>query len=100
MKEAISKYTALEVLHVVGPKREEEPGDRCPSRGARRQDVGSPAPPCWLVRAAAGASSGAPGPACSWLWKESGSLLAWVASGWERFAPEGTIAHVSGAITM
>lgn len=29
MKEAISKYTALEVLHVIGPRRKEK-GERCP----------------------------------------------------------------------
>lgn len=77
MKEAISKYTALEVLHVVGPERE-EPGERCPS-SVRCQDVGSSAPPCWFVRAAAGvgggASSGAPGAVCSRLLKEKGSLV-------------------------
>lgn len=56
MKEAISKYTALEVLHVVGPERE-EPGDRCPS-SVRCKDVGSSALPCWLVRAAAGVGGG------------------------------------------
>lgn len=102
MTEAISKYTALEVLHVVGPERE-EPDERCPS-SVRCQDVGSSALPCWLVRAVAGVGG-------SKLWGPWRNLLTavegkrqptghgWLLSG--RGLHLGIIiAHVSGAITL
>lgn len=67
MKEAISKYTALEVLHTVGP------------RGRRRREATEPGetpePGCWrlcpAVLAGKGfggaASSGALEAVCSWM---------------------------------
>ena len=60
MKEAISKYTALEVLHVVVPKREER-GKTLEPRETPGQDVEDSGPPCRLVRAAREASSPGPG---------------------------------------
>lgn len=60
MKEAISKYTALEVLHIMGPKREEAGRRREPAWGTGQGGGGS-APPCQLVRAAAGGKLRAPG---------------------------------------
>ena len=63
MKEAISKYTALEVLHVVAPEREET-GKTLEPRETPGQDVGGSAPPCRLVRAAGEASAPAPAHRC------------------------------------
>lgn len=84
-KEAISKYTALEVLHIVGPEREDEARDAQTS--GRRQDFRSSSAPRWVVRAAGKVSSRALGAARSWVRKEKGTGgLVWAAFGWEKFA--------------
>lgn len=70
-KEAISKYTALEVLHIVGPEREDEARDAQTS--GRRQDFGSSSAPWWVVRVAGKVSSRALGAARSWVRKEKGT---------------------------
>ena len=51
MQEAISKYTALEVLHVVGPRGKKE-ARRSNHRRMLGQDIGGFALPWQLVRAA------------------------------------------------
>ena len=63
MQEAISKYTALEVLHVVGPGGKKR-ARLSNHHGMLGQDVGGFALPWQLVRAAGEASSWAPGAAC------------------------------------
>lgn len=57
MKEAISKYTALEMRHVVGPRGRDLPRDAGTS--AKHQDDGNSAVPCWLVMVAGGRAPGA-----------------------------------------
>lgn len=76
--EAISKYTALEVPHVGGPKGRD--GRDSASAGRQDQGVGSSALPCRWVRAAGKQARGPSVVLGSQMWKGA-QAGAWAVSG-------------------